>query len=368
MTIDLLYQLALTEVPHIGPVHAKILIQELGTAQNIFTARKQHLEKMEGIGEVRAKSIKAFTDFSAAEKEIRFMEKYKITPLFITDKAYPQRLLNCYDSPTLLFYKGEGDLNVSKIISVVGTRSHSDYGKKMTEELVKDLAGQSITIVSGLAFGIDALAHKAANKYSLPTIGVMAHGLNQVYPAEHTRLAKEMIGKGGGLLTEFRSDTKPDKHHFPSRNRIVAGMSDATIVIETGVKGGSMITAELANSYNKDVFAYPGKATDVKSAGCNYLIKHNKAGLLTDAGGLLEMMGWNIPAKKSKERKQRELFVELTPDERVILDILKEKETVHIDELNLQSNLSSSHVAAAILTLELQNIIQSLPGKLYRLY
>lgn len=367
MNSELIYQLSLTLIPNIGPVQAKILLQHCN-AEEIFHAKRTYLEKIEGIGTIRAASITSFKDFAKAEEEIKFIEKYKIKPLFITDKDYPKRLLNCYDSPTLLYYKGEADLNASKIVAIIGTRSHTDYAKQMTEKLVKDLAAQHITIVSGLAFGVDAIAHKAAVKNNLPTIGVLAHGLDQIYPVEHAGLAKEMIKHGGGLLTEFRSNIKPDKHNFPTRNRIVAGMSDATIVMETGIKGGSMITAELANGYNKDVFAIPGKLTDTKSAGCNYLIKNNKAMLLTDAEELVQVMNWEEKAKSKKEkRSQRELFIELTPDEKIIVAILNEKETVHIDEINIKSGLSSSAVAAAILNLELQNVMVSLPGKLYRL-
>ena len=367
MTTELLYQLALTDVPNIGCVHAKVLAQEFGSAEKIFKAKQQQLEKMEGIGEVRAKSIKSFHDFSKAEEEIKFIEKYKIHPLFITDKDYPQRLLNCYDSPTLLFYKGTADLNASKIISVIGTRNHSDYGKQITEKLIKELTSQNILVVSGMAYGIDAIAHKASIKNDLATVGILAHGLDQIYPPEHSNLAKDMLKNGGGLLTEFRSNTKPDKHNFPTRNRIVAGMSDATIVIETGIKGGSMITAELANGYNKDVFAIPGKVTDNKSEGCNYLIKNNKAMLLTDAQELIEVMGWEEKSQKTNSKFQKELFIELSKEEKIVVDILKEKEMVSIDEINIRSGLSSSAVAAAILNMELQGVVASLPGKLYRL-
>ena len=367
MDSELLYQLALTFIPNIGPVQAKILLQHCN-AEEIFHAKKSYLEKIEGIGPVRAASIIAFKDFSKAEEEIKFIEKYKIKSLFLTDPDYPKRLLNCYDSPTLLFYKGEADLNAAKIVAIVGTRSHTDYAKQVTEKLVKELTEQNITVVSGLAFGVDAIAHKAAVKNNLPTIGVLAHGLDQIYPPEHAGLAKDMIKHKGGLLTEFRSKSKPDKHNFPTRNRIVAGISDATVVIETGLKGGSMITAELANSYNKDVFAIPGKVTDAKSAGCNYLIKNNKAMLLTDAAGLIQVMQWEDKAKSKKEKKnQRELFIELTNEEKIIIAILREKNTVHIDEINSKSTLTSSTVAAAILNLELQNVLVSLPGKMYQL-
>ena len=364
---DLLYQLSLTLVPNIGPVQAKILLQHC-EAEEIFHAKKSFLEKIEGIGPVRAAAIKRFNGFNRAEEEIKFIEKYNIKPLFITDKDYPQRLLSCYDSPTLLFYKGDADLNVQKMVAIIGTRSHTDYGRLVTEKLVAELAAQQITIVSGLAFGIDAIAHKAAVRNNIPTIGVLAHGLNQIYPPAHTGLAKDMVKHGGGLLTEFGSYSNPDKHNFPTRNRIVAGMCDAVLVIETGNKGGSMITAELANNYNKDVFAIPGKLTDIKSAGCNYLVKHNKAILCTSGQDMLELMGWQMhtPQKKTG-KKQRELFIELTPDEKIIVAIIQEKGIIHIDELNSKSGLSSSAVAAATLSLELQNVVLSLPGKQYRL-
>ena len=268
----------------------------------------------------------------------------------------------------MLYYKGEADLNAQKIVSIIGTRSYTDYAKQVTDELVKSIASQNITVISGLAFGVDAIAHKASVKNSLPTVGVLAHGLDLIYPPEHAGLAKDMIKNGGGLLTEFKSKSKPDKHNFPSRNRIVAGMSDATIVIETSIKGGSMITAELANGYNKDVFAIPGKITDSKSAGCNYLIKSNKAVLLSDTNEFLQLMGWEDAAKNRKQKKhQREIFIELSKEERAVIDILKENETTSIDDINFKSGLSSSTVAAAILNLELQNVILSLPGKLYKI-
>lgn len=366
MNNDLLYQAALTLVPHIGAVQANILIRHFGDAQAVFKAKKSALDKLEGIGEIRAGAIKNFQDFETAAAEVRFVEKYHITPLFITSNDYPKRLLNCYDPPTLLYYRGKANLNASKVVAIVGTRDKTEYGKQLTEKLVKELAAQQVLIVSGLALGIDAVAHKAAIKNDLPTIGVLAHGLDKIYPAEHTMLAKDMLKHHGGLLTEFRSNSKPDKHNFPTRNRVVAGMCDAVIVVETGIKGGSMITAELANGYNKDVFAFPGKTTDTKSAGCNQLIRNNKAMLLTDAEDFITAMGWEDNKPKVRQ-PQKELFLQLTSDEKKLVDILTIKETVHIDELHLSAGASSSAVAAAILNLELQNVIVSLPGKLYRL-
>lgn len=366
MQNELLYEVALTLVPNIGPVQSKLLIDHFGDAPAVFKAKKHALECIEGIGEIRAASIRRFGGWQEAEKEIAFIERYKITPLFLTHPDYPRRLLNCYDPPTLLYYRGTASLNAARVVAIVGTRYKTDYGRQLTEALVSGLAPYNVTVISGLALGIDAIAHKAALKNTLPTIGVLAHGLDKIYPAEHKTLARDMLRQDGGLLTEFRSRTTPDKHHFPARNRIVAGMSDATIVVETDVKGGSMITANLANGYHRDVFAFPGKTTDAKSAGCNQLIRTNKAMLITGAQELAETMGWepiHAPAKKV----QRELFIALSAEEQQIVQLLKEKDTLQIDELNTRSGLSASQVAAALLNLEIQQVLSSLPGKRYRL-
>ena len=364
MNNDLLYQIALTLINGVGAVQAKQLIEQFGTAGSIFKAKKKELSLLEGIGEIRAKQIKDFDNFKEGEEEIEFCKKHHIQSLFITDKNYPQRLLNCYDSPTLLFYRGNADLNSSKIISIIGTRNNTDYGKQITEQFIEDMQAQNLLILSGLAFGIDAIAHKASLQNNVSTVGVLAHGLDSIYPSQHKSLAKEML-LNGGLLTEFRKNTTPDKHNFPKRNRIVAGMSDATIVIETAIKGGSMITAELAYNYNRDVFAVPGKITDSKSVGCLKLIQQNKAIVFTNAEEFMKAMGWQ--QKKIAAKKQRELFIELNGDEKIIVGILQERETAHIDDLYLRSSLSSSSVAAAILNLELNNVIIGLPGKMYKL-
>lgn len=361
---DLLYQLALTRVPQIGAVHAKILTEHFGTAESIFKARKKELSAIENIGEIRARNIKSFTGFAAAEKEIRFIEQFNIQPLFLTHNAYPQRLLHCADAPTLLFYKGAANVNHTKIVSIIGTRNHTDYGRQLTEKLVTGLAAYQVLVVSGLAFGIDALAHRLSLQQHMPTIGVLAHGFQTIYPSQHTQLAKEMLAEGG-LLTEFTSDEQPDRHNFPKRNRIVAGMSDATIVIETASKGGSMITAELANSYNREVFAFPGRTTDHKSSGCNQLIQNNKAILLTDAQQLAEAMGWE--KKKTPSPVQKSLFASLAAEEQLIVNILQHQGTLHIDELHARSGLNNQAVVTAILNLELQNMIKSLPGKMFSL-
>lgn len=365
MSNALLYRIALTLVPHIGDRRARALINVFGDAAAVFAARKKDLERVEGIGSAGAKSIRDFSDFARAEAEAAFIEKYKITPLFITDPAYPQRLLNCYDSPILLYYRGNADLNHHRILSVVGTRNNSDYGKKGCEDFIEALKKEDILVVSGLAFGIDTIAHKTALKQQLPTVGVLAHGLDMIYPPQNKSLAKQMTANGG-LLTEFPGNSNPDKTNFPRRNRIVAGICDALLVVESSKKGGSLITAELGNGYNKDVFAIPGRINDSKSEGCNYLIKSNKASLVTHAGDLLEMMNWKqIPDKKGAVQKS--LFIELSADEKAITGILQKKEMVHIDELYFQSGLSSSGVAAALLMLEMQGIVTALPGKMFRL-
>ncbi len=361
---ELYYQVALTMIPELGPIRARLLVEHFGNASSVFKAKKKEISVIEGIGEFSARAIKEWNGYADAEEEILFIEKHHIQPLFITDTNYPQRLLHCYDPPTLLYYRGAADLNSSRIISIIGTRNHTEYGKQITEQLISDLQTQQVIIVSGLAFGIDSIAHKTSLQYQLPTIGVLGHGLDTIYPSQNKSLAKEMLLQGG-LLTEFRRNTKPDKHNFPKRNRIVAGMADATIVIETASKGGSMITAELAHNYNRDLFAIPGKITDHKSSGCLQLIKQNKAILLTGSEQLLETMGWQ--EKKKSIKKQKELFIELSDDEKIIVHLLKEDEATPIDMIFLKSGLSSSSVAAAILNLEIQNVIISLPGKMYKL-
>lgn len=369
MNNDLLYQVSLTLVPYVGDVSAKTLINHFGSAPDIFKAKKKDLEKIEGIGSMIASSIKKFGDFVSAEEEIRFTERYNITPLFITDKNYPRRLLNCYDSPVMLYYKGNADLNSSRILAIVGTRNNNEYGRTVCEKLVEDLSAADVLIVSGLAFGIDSIAHRMALKKGLNTIAVLAHGLDRIYPTQNKSLAKDILEQGG-LVTDFRSKTSPDKQNFPKRNRIVAGISDGIVVVESGIKGGSLITAELGNGYNKDVFAFPGRINDTKSEGCNYLIKNNKACLVTCADDIIYNMGWKEYKKFPIAIgiiKQRELFIDLSNDEKIIINILQQQEQFHIDELYIKSGLSSSAVAAALLSLEMQSVINSLPGKTFRM-
>lgn len=367
MPQELMYQIALTRIPLIGDVIIKKLLEHFGSAGNIFKAKKYELERIETVGAVRAAALCSYRDFGPIEKEMAFMEKYRIQPLFCTDPAYPQRLLHCYDNPAMLYYKGNATLNPPRIVNIVGTRNPSAYGRAITEMMVKELAAAGITIVSGLAYGIDLIAHKTALKVHTPTIGVLAHGLDRIYPPAHKQLAVEMLEQGG-LLTDFMSQTQPDRQNFPKRNRIVAGISDATIVIESGIRGGSLITADLANGYNRDVFCVPGRLEDPQSAGCNYLIRQNKAMLLTGASDVLELMGWgNAPAAHSPANKPPALFPDLSPDEQLILTLFREKSRRHLEELYLQSHLSGSQVATAVFNLEMQSVLRSLPGQLYEL-
>jgi DNA processing protein len=263
-----------------------------------------------------------------------------------------------------LFYKGSINLNYVRCIAIVGTRSPTAYGEWITEQIVKQLAPYNVLIVSGLAYGIDVLAHQTALQNNLFTIGVLAHGLDRVYPTQHKNLAKEMILQGG-LLTDFITRTKPEKQNFPKRNRIVAGISDAVIVIETGQKGGSMITAGLAFEYNRDVWAVPGRLNDAKSEGCLRLIKNQKAMPFISVKDMVQEMGWNLNTKQSPSTTQCQLFIEATPEEQIVFKLLQQKEAMHIDELFLRSGLSNNTVASSILQLELKGIIQSLPGKMY---
>jgi DNA processing protein len=379
MENDLLYRLALSRIPGIGPVFAKKLIRHFGGARAIFRAEAPVLEKI--CGKKGASAIVNFKEFQELEKEQSFLEKYAIRPLFITDKDYPQRLLSCKNAPVLLFYKGNTDLNARKIIAIVGTRSPTEYGKQAATRLVKELAASMSSlsgpaspgplIVSGLAYGIDAIAHQAALDNNLPTVGILGHGLDRIYPQQHTSLAKKMV-KQGGLLTKFNSNTRPENYHFPARNQIVAGMSDALIVVETDSKGGSMLTVENALTYKKKIFAFPGRINDPKSSGCNELIRQGKACLLTGARQLMEDMKWEQPVTKPG-LEQAALFPApgeesiLSEDEKQLLHLLREQDMLSLDKLASDSHRPGNALALALLNLELQGWIDSLPGKRYRL-
>ncbi|MCX8470508.1 MAG: DNA-processing protein DprA [Chitinophagaceae bacterium] len=366
MSEEIKYQIAISHVPGIGPILAKNLIQTIGSASEVMKTKVSILQKIVGVGLIKAKSIASFNEYSWIEDELKFIEKHQIKCLFFQDQHYPYRLKQCIDSPVMLYYKGEADLNNTKVISIVGRRKNTEYGRKITEDLLEKLKEHQPLIISGLAVGIDIIAHKAAIQQKLPTIGVLAHGLDRIYPTNHRGTAKEMV-LNGGLLTEYISGTNPDKQNFPMRNRIVAGLADATIVIETDVKGGSMITANLANGYNREVLAYPGSIYSNASSGCHHLIKTLKANIITDANDIVELLNWDTTTKKVKPT-QRELFIELSDDEKVIYKLLSTHEQLSIDEITFGSKLNPSQIAAAILGLEMQNIITMLPGKIYKIF
>jgi DNA processing protein len=367
MSETLKYKIALTLIPNIGDILAKRLVAYCGSPEGVFKEKKQALEKISGIGAIYADSVRKVNDyvFKRAEEEMVFIEKNNITPLFYLDKNYPKRLTYCEDSPVMLYFKGNTDLNTQKVISIVGTREPTEYGKKVCEKLISDLAVYNVTIVSGLAYGVDICAHKAALESKLPTVCALAHGLNKIYPSVHQSIAQKML-EHGGWLSDFMSNTNPDKENFPKRNRIVAGIADATIVIESKKSGGSLITADIANSYSRDVFAFPGKVDDICSEGCNNLIKQNKAALIQSAADLIYIMGWEKTENK-KTIQQRQLFIELKPEEETLVNVLKEKEQINIDDICLISKMPMSKVSSLLLSLEFSGMVKSLPGKIYRL-
>lgn len=367
MSEELLYQLGLTLIDGIGDVNAKALLAYCGSPKEVFRQKKSQLQKIPGIGEINARSIvSSHSVLTRAEEELEFIEKYKIRTLFFTDEDYPSRLKYCSDSPILLYYKGNADLNCEKIIGIVGTRKPSDYGKQMTRELVEGLNESGALIISGLAYGIDVLAHKTALDNEMETVGVVAHGLDRIYPQTHDKIAKRMISQGG-LLTDFMSGTNPDAVNFPKRNRIVAGLCDALVVIESKRTGGSLITATIANSYNKDVFAYPGRAGDPLAEGCNGLIKRNRAALIENAEDLLYAMQWQEKEKPKSKSKQVPLTLHLSEEEKIIIHLFSEKKSIHVDEICQATQLPVSKISTYLLQLEFGNLIRSKPGKLYEL-
>lgn len=363
MTDQKLYEIALTLVPGIGYANGKKLVAYCGGAEAVFCEKKDALTKVSGITDSIVQSLDSKEIMLRAEQEMKFIEKNGIKPLFYLDQEYPKRLQHCHDSPLMLYYKGNADLNAEKVVGVVGTRNITDYGRYITEQIVEGLSTNNVLIVSGLAYGVDAASHTAALKYDLATVGVLAHGMHTVYPAEHKNLASKMLEKGG-LLTEFLSGTKPEKVYFPQRNRIVAGMVDCLVVVESALKGGAMITAELANSYDREVFAVPGKIGDLYSEGCNHLIRTNKANLVTSAVDIMYTMRWDIDTKVVA--KQMRLFRDFSEEEKQIMDVFEDKNIVHLDDIIVGTELSPSKIASVLLSLEFDGVLTALPGKRYQ--
>jgi DNA processing protein len=363
--MSLLHQIALTCISGVGDVTARNLLSYCGSAEGVFKIGNKQLKTIPGIGPKTVENILNHSAFKRAEQELKFIEKHHIKPLFFTDADYPKRLRNCFDAPVMLYFKGNTELNSGKVISIVGTRNATEYGKEICRQLIADLQVHHPLIISGLAYGIDSMAHKESVKNNIPTVGVLAHGLDRIYPAQHRSLAEKMLSCGG-LLTEFLSETNPDRENFPKRNRIIAGMADVTIVVEASIKGGALITAEIANSYNRDVFAYPGRIDDEFSSGCNFLIKTNRANLISKVADLEYILGWTELQTK-KDQPQLSLPLNLSADEQVIADVLMTEGAVAIDELAILTNFQQSKLAVIILSMEMQGIVIALPGKIYKL-
>jgi len=365
---EAIFTMALTLIPGIGPSKAKNLIAYCGGAQAIFREKKTALLKIPDIGPHTVQAIKS-NDFSdQAKKEFDFAQRFGIDVLLYTSSLYPQRLKGCDDSPVYLFKKGCVDLNPKYSISVVGTRAATSYGKQMVQELLEGLQELDPLVVSGLAYGIDIAAHRNALKLSLPTVACLAHGLDRIYPPLHTSVAKEMLTRGG-LITEFPSGTNPDRELFPARNRIIAGLGDCTIVVETDMSGGSIITAHIANSYGREVFAYPGRTLDKHSSGCNNLIRKNIAAIITSPADLMEYMNWGENQNLAKKQRgvQQQLFIALSGQELRLAQMLESRGRLSIDVLCFESGHNLSFTNQLLLEMEFKGAVRSLPGKMYEI-
>lgn len=357
---ELVALLRLQALPNIGDVSAKKLLQKFGTAEALFQSKKSALLRINGLGEVRVKEFFEEKYLKKAEEELQFIEDYGIKVSFFKEKNYPELLKQCIDSPILLFQAGNIDLENRLLLSIVGTRKATVQGTGFVERLIKKLAPLNPVIVSGFAYGIDISAHKAAIAHNLQTIACMAHGLNQTYPKQHLKY-REQVEANGGFMTDFWSNAAFDRKNFLSRNRIIAGMSEATLVVESAEKGGSLVTADIAHSYNREVFTVPGRPTDKMSKGCNNLIKTQKAQAITLAEDIIYFLNWDL--EKKNLNPEPELFVELSTEEQKIIDALKKLGKAELDELAFASKLPSYKVAAHLLHLELNNLIRPLPGK-----
>jgi DNA processing protein len=368
---SLLYEVAIDLIPGIGSMLTRQLISYCGSAKQVFATPPGKLLKIPGIGQTHAKNIASKSLLSQAEAIVNQADKEKVHLLFYTHPAYPNRLKQIADAPTLLYYKGQADLNQAKIISIVGTRQCTSYGKEMTEQIVQSLVKHNVLVVSGLAYGIDIAAHRAAIGAGLPTVGVMASGIDIIYPAVHRKTAEKML-EAGGLLTESTFGTKPDAPRFPARNRIIAGLADATIVVEAAIKGGALITADIAHSYNKDVMAVPGNINAPVSEGCNYLIKSNKAAMYTSLRDLEELLNWDLenisPTNPKSNFRQKEYNpADFTDAEFRVISVLRETKEEVIDNICWKAQIPISQISSLLLGLEFREVVKALPGKKFQL-
>lgn len=359
--------MALSRVPGIGPIAGKQLISYCGSAKAAFSEKKKVLAAIPGIGQYFAGAITSFTDFNRIADEIEFAEKNQIRIVGFTNPEYPVRLKQELDGPLVLYVKGTADLNANRIAGVIGTRRNTLQGADQTRKLVEELLPYQVAIASGLAYGIDIIAHRSCLDYKIPTLAVLAHGLDTVYPSSHTIHARKIVDEGGALISEHMSGTALNPDLFPRRNRIVAALCDCIIVVESQRTGGSMITAEIASSYNRDVFAFPGRPQDSMSEGCNYLIKSLKAAMCESGEDVAKGMNWEIPDQKTKVTRQNLMFEDLTTEERKITELVSPGELVY-DELLVQSQIPVHKLSFMLLDLEMRGIIRSLPGKKYSIY
>ncbi len=360
---ELLALLRLQKVPLIGDVNAKRLLERCGTAEQVFRERKEALQKIEGIGSVITSGLWDAIHLEEAEKEMAYLIKNDVEYTFFKDATYPKYLKHCIDAPILLFQRGNMDVSNKRIISIVGTRQITSYGMAFIEEFMASIAPLDPVIVSGFAYGVDIAAQRAAMDNNLQTIGCLAHGLNQIYPKAHQKYVSK-VEKNGGFFTEFWSTSNPDRENFLKRNRVIAGMSEATIVVESAERGGSLVTADIAHSYNRDVFAVPGRSTDKYSTGCNNLIKQQKAHVLTSAADLVYVLGWEL-TEKEEHTHQRELFVELNETEKSIYQYLQLNGKQLLDTVALECNLPIFKTSSTLLNMEMKGVIRPLPGKLF---
>lgn len=360
-----LYKIALTKIPGVGDILAKQLVSYAGGVEKVFSLKEGQLKKIPLIGERTARAIVTHQALEDAERELAFVHQEGVQLLFYLDDTYPWRLKHSLDSPVLLYYRGEADLNSSRIIGIVGTRNITDYGKRVTERIIEEIAPFNPIVVSGLAYGVDIAAHRACLKHHLPTVGVVAHGLDQVYPGQHVHTAKKMLDEGGGWLTEFPIQTRPNRENFPRRNRIVAGMIDALIVVESAIKGGALITAELAHSYEKEVFAVPGRLQDAYSAGCNQLIQQLKAQIYVSGEQLAEELRWNGTQTLSLQPSADQL--PLSETEKSIYRLIQQYREVPIDKIAISLGIPVNKISASLLELEFKGLVRSLPGSRFAL-
>lgn len=371
-TQEIIYSIALTKLKGLNLLNARTLLESMGSATEVFLHRKDILDVLPHASQ-RLKDALAHVDdaLRVAEKEMEFIEQKHLRVFLLNDDDYPQRLKECEDAPLVLYQCGKADLNKAHIISIVGTRKCSSYGREICSNFIADLKQYypDTVIVSGLAYGIDICAHRAALENGMSTVGVLAHGLDNIYPSMHRKTAIDMIHQEGGLLTEYTTHTQPEKMNFVSRNRIVAGLSDACVVVESSERGGSLITAELALNYNREVFAFPGRVYDDISKGCNNLIQKHQATLVTNAADLLEVMGWENPLKVSRKKQamQQDLFPDLTDEEKMLVNTLKGVDDKHVNQIAVEANVPYARASMLLFDLEIRGIVQALGGARYRL-